>query len=177
MSKVTEGESKGSGWNGRHILIGFGLFFFAIFAANGIMVFYAISTFDGVETDNAYRKGRAYNHVLEAEAAQAALGWTVTLTVTPSTPETPDTLPVQATAIFKNVDGEPVLLEDVSVSFWRPTSQGMDVSATMTMHTSGIYEADITLAEPGNWIARVAATAANGTPFLQEERLVISPAS
>ncbi|MBG53820.1 MAG: hypothetical protein CML99_15565 [Rhodobiaceae bacterium] len=175
MNEQGNRSKQKSGWTGRHAVIGFGLFFFAIFAANGIMVFYALSTFDGVETDNAYRKGRAYNHVLEAEAAQAALGWTVTLDVTADTGGGKDGHQVQATAIFKDLDGEPLDLERVELSFWRPTAEGMDTSTAMRMHTSGIYEADITLAEAGNWIARITTTAPNGTPFLQEKRVLITP--
>lgn len=169
-------RAKPSRWTGRNMLIGFGLFFLTIFGANAIMVYYAITTFDGVETDNAYRKGRAYNHVLEADAAQRALGWTVTLTITASDPSDNGSRPVAATVIIKNMDGEPVELDTVTLSFWRPTHQGMDVTTDMAQHTSGIYTADAELAEAGNWIARITTSAPNGTPFVQEERVLIAPA-
>jgi nitrogen fixation protein FixH len=47
-----------------------------VVVVNGFMAFYAISTFTGLTTGQAYDRGRAYNHVLEEAARQDALGWT-----------------------------------------------------------------------------------------------------
>lgn len=160
--------------SGRGFLIGLGLFFGTIFLANGIMVYYALSTFDGVETDNAYRKGRAYNHVLEAAAAQAALGWTVTIAQVPTYTATNVVLNVAVT--FSDNSGEALNLSTVSIDFWRPTMQGMDVAATLTSQGDGIYEGQLVLANAGNWIARINTMTPEGQPFVYEERLFVAPA-
>jgi nitrogen fixation protein FixH len=47
-----------------------------VVVVNGFMAFYAISTFSGLTTGQAYDRGRAYNNVLEDAARQDALGWT-----------------------------------------------------------------------------------------------------
>jgi nitrogen fixation protein FixH len=47
-----------------------------VVVVNGFMAFYAISTFTGLTTGQAYDRGRAYNHVLQEAARQDALGWT-----------------------------------------------------------------------------------------------------
>lgn len=47
-----------------------------VVVVNGFMAFYAISTFTGLTTGQAYDRGRAYNDVLEEAARQDALGWT-----------------------------------------------------------------------------------------------------
>lgn len=47
-----------------------------VVVVNGFMAFYAISTFTGLTTGQAYDRGRAYNSVLEEAARQDALGWT-----------------------------------------------------------------------------------------------------
>ncbi len=46
-----------------------------VMVVNGFMAFYAISTFTGLTTGQAYDRGRAYNNVLEEAARQDALGW------------------------------------------------------------------------------------------------------
>ena len=55
---------------GRHVLIGFIVFFGLIFLVNGVFLYYALTTFGGGETSNPYRKGLHYNETL-AEAARA----------------------------------------------------------------------------------------------------------
>lgn len=47
-----------------------------VVVVNGFMAFYAISTFSGLTTGEAYDRGRAYNNILAEAARQDALGWT-----------------------------------------------------------------------------------------------------
>ena len=56
---------------GRHVLIGMIAFFGLIFLANGIFLYYALTTFGGGEKGSPYRSGLRYNETL-AEAARAA---------------------------------------------------------------------------------------------------------
>jgi len=173
MSNNNQAEIAGK-ISGRSFLIGLGLFFATIFIANGIMVYYALSTFDGVETDNAYRNGRAYNHVLEADAAQAALGWTVTITQVPA--YTATSLVLNVIVTLTDSSGEALQLSPVSINFWRPTMQGMDVTAPLTLQEDGTYEGQLVLATAGNWIALVKTMTPEGQPFVYEERLFVPPA-
>ncbi len=160
-------------WTGRRILIGLGAFFLSVFAANAIMVFYALTTFDGVETDDAYRKGRAYNHVLEADAAQAALGWTTSIETMASGSDTG--VSVYATVRVTTDDGAFASLQNPSLTFWRPTVQGMDVDAVVTPAGDGTYQGVVQLQRPGNWIVRLNAETPEGRPYIYEERLFIDP--
>ena len=65
---------------GRHVLIGMIAFFGLIFLANGIFLYYALTTFGGGDTGSPYRSGLHYNETL-AEAARAAeRGWKAELT-------------------------------------------------------------------------------------------------
>ena len=68
---------------GHHVLAGFVLFFGIVFGVNACMIYGALSTFDGIETEGAYQKGRAYNHLLERMEAQRALGWRTSLAAAP----------------------------------------------------------------------------------------------
>ena len=47
-----------------------------VVAVNGIMVYFATSTFPGLDTDKAYVQGLAYNETLREARASDALGWT-----------------------------------------------------------------------------------------------------
>ncbi len=62
---------------GRHVLIGMLAFFGVVFAANGVMMWMAARTFDGVDEPDAYRRGVHYNERLAEARAQRALGWRV----------------------------------------------------------------------------------------------------
>lgn len=46
--------------------------FAVIFAVNGLFVYLATSTNKGVVTENAYEKGRDYNHIVEEVRKQKA---------------------------------------------------------------------------------------------------------
>ena len=61
---------------GRHVLFLMLGFFGVIIATDTWLVYKAVSTFGGIETQDAYRKGVTYNERIAEERAQAALGWT-----------------------------------------------------------------------------------------------------
>ena len=52
-------------------------FFATVAAANAMLVHYAVTTFGGVETDNAYAAGLKFQQDIQAAAAQEAAGWRV----------------------------------------------------------------------------------------------------
>jgi nitrogen fixation protein FixH len=60
---------------GRHVLFGLLGFFGLMLLANGIFLFYAVGTFNGFDTRDAYKRGLNYNARIASEAAQAARGW------------------------------------------------------------------------------------------------------
>lgn len=73
------------GLRGWHVLFIFIGFFATIFLVNGIMVYDALSTFGGLETPDAYRKGLAYNQRIAEGVAQAQRGWRDKLAYVPET--------------------------------------------------------------------------------------------
>ncbi|MDX5367392.1 MAG: FixH family protein [Alphaproteobacteria bacterium] len=156
-----------TGW---HVLAGFVLFFGIVFGVNGYMIYGALSTFDGIETEGAYQKGRAYNHLLERMDEQRALGWQTALAATPLPGEGHRT---RLAIDFRDSEGRPV--QDLSVhgTFWRPVAAGADTDAMLREVAPGTYEADFELAHPGNWLVRIAAEGRNGETFVQEQRVVL----
>ena len=61
---------------GRHVLFGLIGFFGVMLIVNGIFLYYAVGTFNGFETTNAYSRGLTYNARIAADAAQESRGWT-----------------------------------------------------------------------------------------------------
>lgn len=155
---------------GHHVLAGFVLFFGIVFGVNAYMIYGALSTFDGIETEGAYQKGRAYNHLLERMDAQRELGWRTALSTAALPGEGHRT---RLTVDFHDAAGKPV--QDLSVhgTFWRPVAAGADADAMLREVSPGTYEADFDLAHSGNWLIRIAAEGANGETFVQEQRIVL----
>lgn len=151
---------------GRHVLAGLLTAFAVVFLVNGLLIFNALSTFDGIEVADAYQKGRAYNHVLEAMEAQKALGWRAAIDIGDKGRAHEARLVVH----FADRNGAPLRDLKILGGFWRPVVGGIDQSKAMTETSPGRYEADFRLAYGGNWIARIAAEGPHGEKFAQEER-------
>ena len=66
---------------GRHVLIIFLAFFGVVFAVNGVMMRAALTTFSGLEAENPYKEGLAFNRRLADSRAQALRAWSVDATV------------------------------------------------------------------------------------------------
>lgn len=58
-------------------------FFGTIGTVNAVMVHYAVSTFGGVETENAYTAGLHYQAAIDGAARQGRLGWNVATELKP----------------------------------------------------------------------------------------------
>ena len=158
---------KVTGW---HVLAGFVLFFAIVFGVNGLMVYGALSTFDGVEIEGAYQKGRTYNHVLDRMEAQRKLGWTSGIE-TSALPGTGHRTALRVS--FADAEGKPLDNLTVLGTFWRPVVSGEDKRMTLIETAPGLYEAKYELEHPGNWLVRVAATDPDGQTFVEEKRVVI----
>ncbi|HAC59698.1 FixH family protein [Parvibaculum sp.] len=155
---------------GRHALAGFILFFAIVFGVNGLMVYRALSTFDGVEVEGAYQKGRAYNDVLARMEAQRSLGWTSSIETDQVAGAGHETA---LRVTFADATGAPVRGLSVQGTFWRPVVAGEDRRMNLTETAPGAYEAVFDLEHPGNWLIRIAASGANGETFVEEKRVII----
>lgn len=155
---------------GRRVLAGFVFFFGIVFAVNALMVWRALSTFDGVEVEGAYQKGRAYNHLLERMEAQKALGWKSTIETGLLAGEGHEAL---LRVRFETADGAPLQGLAVRGEFWRPVTQGEDSEALLTETAPGLYTARFDLAHAGNWLVRIAAEGPKGETFVEEQRVIL----
>ena len=98
-----------TGWKVLAIFVGF---FVVYMTANSIMVYFASTTFRGLDGDRPYEAGLAYNRELEAAREQEKLGWKVGDKVTlesgiyPADPDSPWTFTIVGiyTATKKSID-------------------------------------------------------------------------
>lgn len=119
---------------------------------NGIMVYIALSTWTGLETERHYDKGLAYNENLAAARAQAELGWLVDVAYTPSPiAGDPGELAVTVTA----AGDRPLVDLDVTALLIRPTHEGFDQEVRLDHAGAGVYKGPVAIPLPGQWDARI----------------------
>jgi len=121
-------------------------FFAVMFIANGTMVYFAVTTFTGVETNSAYRDGLSYNKKLEAQAIQRALGWQTALAFEHGRDQSGS---LQLT--LSDRDGGAINGADVVVHFVRPTHAGSDFQDRLDPRGSGRYATEVAFPLPGLW--------------------------
>lgn len=150
-------SKRADGWWYPWIFVG-GMAFVVL--VNGIMVFFALNTWTGLETVGHYQKGLEYNRDLAAAKAQAALGWTFKLDATP-TASSGKSRDIDLRLTFSDRDGRPLDGLDISVLLIRPTHEGFDREIRLQPAGRGLYTAQATLPLPGQWTARILAARGN----------------
>jgi nitrogen fixation protein FixH len=123
-----------------------------VVAVNGTMMFFAESTFSGLDTDKAYQEGIEYNAILKDAAASAALGWTAKTEITKVTAGRHIAVTITDKA------GQPVESLRVNGHLVRPVSTAFDQALTLRQEGAGIYGTDVTLPANGSWELRLEAT-------------------
>lgn len=121
-------------------------FFGVVVIVNGIMLSFAISSFNGLSTDGAYDRGLSYNDVLAEQEAQEALGWQLAA----GAEQLGDgMIDVQLRAI--DADGQPVTRADVTVLLSRPISNDHDFTVELDYRGDGLYGAEVAIPLDGLW--------------------------
>lgn len=154
-------ETKQREFTGKHMILVVGLFFGTIITVNLIMAYFATSSWTGLVVKNSYVASQHYNEKLEAQRAQAALGWTPTLTYQ------------NAKLVFdlKDAAGNTVVADFAEAELRRPSYEREDQVITLLPQNS-VFVADHQLAR-GAWDIFVSLSSENGTPFIYRERIVV----
>jgi nitrogen fixation protein FixH len=163
---------RGRTLNGLHVLLALMGFFAVVFTVNGFMIYKAQSTFGGLDTADAYRKGLAYNERVAAAKAQAKLGWRDTITYVPETQ--------RLRVALKDPGGEAVSGLTVTAHVQRPATNRFDRKLTLAQTGPGIYEADAAELGFGWWTVdlearRTTAEQEDAALFESRRRLWIKP--
>lgn len=152
-------------WTGRTALCLFLAFFGVVFAANAAFIYLASVSWTGLATEDAYRKGVAYNQTIDRAAAQRALGWQTAVSLAPvdgGTHRLGLTLRDRADA--------PLNGRTVTATLRRP---GVDdvIETALQWRDSGYYASDLVLPYPGQWDVRIEVARDPDQPYLIETRL------
>lgn len=145
----------------------FVVFFAVVLSVNGVMVYFAASSWTGIETKQPYIKGRDYNRTLDAVAEQNARGWNAGLSI-----EVQDRDHVRLDLTLTDSGKHALAGADVLARFIRPTHEGHDVEVSMNGYGAGRYVGILQAPLAGQWDVRVLARHPSGD-FRITRRIVV----
>ncbi len=132
---------------GKNVLFIFVIFFLVVFGVNFVFISAALKTHSGVVTEDAYRKGIAYNDLLERSKNQ---------------PEVTQKLELGKSRIVWSITDEKdsaIVDADVQAYFIWPVKKGYDFDVTLNpTDRAGHYAADIDLPFAGRWRVKLIAS-------------------
>lgn len=146
--------------NGRWMPWAIAAAFVVVMTANGALAYFAMRSDPGLVSKHPFELGNGYNHVLDAGAAQDALGWHGTVRFVEETG-----LSGRIVAELSDPRGVPLAGLAVKVAVVRPVEPLPEQDLTLGASGQGSYAASLTLARAGQWDVRVTAT--RGTDVYQ----------
>ena len=123
------------------------LFFLIVSMVDTIMVTLAVRTQTGVVTEDAYKKGLAYNGLLQEAEAQSRSGVHQKAAYKDG----------QISWLLMNKDGHPISHAKVKASLFRTVSAGADFTVQMTETSAGVYRAKPSFPQHGAWTVHLSA--------------------
>ncbi len=142
---------------GRKVLVWFLGFFLTVFGANFIMSWFAITTFSGVETKDAYVKGRDFNAEISRAEKQKALGWIIAVKA-----ENLSKDEVFLVLTIKDKGGAPLEAMKVEGLLVRAVHDGVDQKIAFASLGGGQYAGAAQLPLQGKWQLRATVTDSSG---------------
>jgi nitrogen fixation protein FixH len=141
--------------------------FLAVVTVNGALAYFALHSDPGLVAEHPFELGNGYNRVLDAGAAQDALGWHGTIGFVGETG-----LSGRIVAELRDPKGAPLTGLAVKAAVVRPVEPLPEQDLTLAASGPGSYAASLTLARAGQWEVRV--TAARGADVYQfVQRIVV----
>jgi len=164
-------KQRPSGWWYPYIFVGA---FLVVLAVNVVLMFFATTTFNGLETRAAWEEGNTYNSQIAAEDAQKALGWQVAFASEPEAgaPTAAEAKPARLQLVVRDADGNPVDGLAVEAEVRRPTQAGYDRKVRLEPYGPGTYRQVVDLPLPGQWEVRLVASRGDDAYRLRERFLV-----
>lgn len=155
-------------YTGKRILIWFVGFFLIVFLANGILTYYALETWPGLQTENSYVKGLNYNQEINHAADQKNSDWQITITEKP-TQITNGRFEIN---IIRPLESLPPSM--VSVSFIRAVQEGYDQEIILNHISNGRYAAPVNLPLSGQWNILIVVKSQNNFIYKIKDQVLVS---
>ncbi|MEI2384260.1 FixH family protein [Breoghania sp. JC706] len=153
---------------GRGVLAWLVGFFLVIFAANGAFIYYALSSWTGLEVESSYKAGQAYQGVLDEAARQAARGWQVNAHI-----DRDGGGRAAMRIVARDKTGAPLSGLLFTARLERPTHRAEDRTLTLAERETGIYVGTLDDLEPGQWDLHLEGTGSTGVVFRSRNRLFL----
>ena len=151
---------------GRHVLYMLLGFFGFMFVVNGIFVYFALSSFSGLSTDDPYAKGLNYNAALAEQEAQNARGWKASLAVMNDAEGR-----IEISLSLADEEGNPVAMRSATGVLRRPAISGQDIDIVL-VQKGDQAETVLSLPALGNWDLNLAIDAGSyEKPYRIEKRI------
>ena len=141
-------------------------FFGVVTGVNGVMIYEALSTMRGVDTESAYQAGRMFEQDVAMLKSQDARHWQVDAKLTPA----PDGTGLELVA--RDDAGHVLTGMAASASFERPTDRGLDRNVALTENSAGQYYGKAQLI-PGQWDLVIAISRQGQQLFRSKNRFVL----
>lgn len=131
---------------GKHVFLMISGFFLVIFAANGVLVYFALDSWSGLETENPYERGIAYNQDIERARLQDESGIDVSINILPQRDRV-----IGVNVKVLDADKKPLTGKKLTIRFFRPAKEGFDQIPNIFENTPGDYSGQAQLPLPGVW--------------------------
>jgi len=166
MSTETQKQRE---FTGKHMLIVIISFFAVVIGVNVTMATLAEKSWTGLVVENTYVASQQFNEEARKGRAQAALGWTGTLTIASG----------EVRYGLVDAQGKAVPLHGVKVLFRHPAYEAEDEIVTLASPPAGAAAKAEELAarhtpKDGVWIVEIDADAGLTSPFRDVRRIMIS---
>ena len=138
---------------GRHVLFVLLACFGVVLLANGMLAYYAVSTFSGTVAGSPYRKGQDYNEEIARASAQAQRNWRATIEH-----RTAGDGRVELRFQPRDADGGAISGLTVAAVFNRPAQAELDRALTLQETESGLYRGLLELPGKGVWLIELDAS-------------------
>lgn len=120
--------------------------FLVVVAVNGVMIYFAVSTNAGLETENHYVKGIRYNAALAGAREQQARGWHVALDF-----QSPEARKGRISLTLRDRDDNMLRDATATLRAVRPVAEGHDFDIELSSLGDGRFGADADFPLPGVW--------------------------
>ena len=166
MAEPNSDHLTGPRLTGSMVLVYLLTFFGVVTGVNGLMIYEALSTMRGVDTESAYQAGRMFEQDIAMLKAQDARHWQVDAKLTPA----PDGTRLELVA--RDDAGRILTGMAASASFERPTDRGLDRNVALTENSPGQYYGKAQLI-PGQWDLVIAISRQGQQLFRSKNRFVL----
>ncbi len=143
-------------------------FFLIIFTANGFLAYIAVSTNTGLETEDYYKKGIAYDKTIARALEQDKSGLNVAISA-----KVQPGMVVNLSVTTKDAAGAPFTGKGVNILFFRPTMKGNDRRIALKENEPGIYSGETKLPLQGVWDMKLEIKDAGKVVYKTRSRVVL----